>query len=207
MKLATFMMPLHPPGKNYPQSLREDREAIILADELGYEEAYVGEHVTDAAENIVEETVEVLANGAGEALGTKGCRDGIAGAGGPPGKRLPCDVRHRGGQDGKGRQQGAHGGPRKRHGDVKPPDDNIVHEVVQLEVDFDGTPIWNGTPVPNRIQLDGYFLNAASQPVQPEIHLKPNRLAKYGTVARVLADAQKLGVKRIGFVGNEQYIE
>ena len=91
--------------------------------------------------------------------------------------------------------------------DVKPPDDNIVHEVVQLEVDFDGTPIWNGTPVPNRIQLDGYFLNAASQPVQPEIHLKPNRLAKYGTVARVLADAQKLGVKRIGFVGNEQYIE
>lgn len=52
MKLATFMMPLHPPGKNYPQSLREDREAIILADELGYEEAYVGEHVTDAAETV-----------------------------------------------------------------------------------------------------------------------------------------------------------
>ncbi len=52
MKLATFMMPLHPPGKNYPQSLREDREAIILADKLGYEEAYVGEHVTDAAETV-----------------------------------------------------------------------------------------------------------------------------------------------------------
>ncbi len=52
MKLATFMMPLHPPGKSYPQSLREDREAIILADELGYEEAYVGEHVTDAAETV-----------------------------------------------------------------------------------------------------------------------------------------------------------
>ncbi len=52
MKLATFMMPLHPPGKHYPQSLREDREAIILADKLGYEEAYVGEHVTDAAETV-----------------------------------------------------------------------------------------------------------------------------------------------------------
>jgi alkanesulfonate monooxygenase SsuD/methylene tetrahydromethanopterin reductase-like flavin-dependent oxidoreductase (luciferase family) len=46
------MMPLHPPGKNYVQSLREDREAIILADELGYDEAYVGEHVTDTAETI-----------------------------------------------------------------------------------------------------------------------------------------------------------
>lgn len=52
MKLATFMMPLHPPGKSYPQSLREDREAIILADRLGFEEAYVGEHVTDAAETV-----------------------------------------------------------------------------------------------------------------------------------------------------------
>ena len=52
MKLATFMMPLHPPGKYYPQSLREDREAIILADKLGFEEAFVGEHVTDAAETV-----------------------------------------------------------------------------------------------------------------------------------------------------------
>ena len=47
MRLASFMMPLHPPGKNYIQSLREDREAIILADQLGFDEAYVGEHVTD----------------------------------------------------------------------------------------------------------------------------------------------------------------
>ncbi|MBM3372989.1 MAG: LLM class flavin-dependent oxidoreductase [Betaproteobacteria bacterium] len=52
MRLATFMMPLHPPGKNYVQSLREDREAIILADQLGFDEAYVGEHVTDVAETV-----------------------------------------------------------------------------------------------------------------------------------------------------------
>jgi len=52
MRLGTFMMPLHPPGKNYVQSLREDREAIILADELGFDEAYVGEHVTDTAETV-----------------------------------------------------------------------------------------------------------------------------------------------------------
>ena len=54
MKLAMFMMPVHPPGKNYPQSLREDREAIILADQLGFEEAYVGEHITDAAETVTD---------------------------------------------------------------------------------------------------------------------------------------------------------
>src|SRR5258706_5486552 len=52
MKLATFMMPLHPPGRSPAQTLAEDREAILLADKLGYTEAYVGEHVTDLAENV-----------------------------------------------------------------------------------------------------------------------------------------------------------
>ncbi|MDW3178862.1 MAG: LLM class flavin-dependent oxidoreductase [Acidimicrobiia bacterium] len=52
MKLSYFTMPLHPLGRNYTDTLREDREAIILADKLGFEEAFVGEHVTDLAETI-----------------------------------------------------------------------------------------------------------------------------------------------------------
>jgi alkanesulfonate monooxygenase SsuD/methylene tetrahydromethanopterin reductase-like flavin-dependent oxidoreductase (luciferase family) len=52
MNLATFMMPLHPPGRNLGETLAEDREAILLADRLGYAEAYVGEHLTDLAENV-----------------------------------------------------------------------------------------------------------------------------------------------------------
>jgi alkanesulfonate monooxygenase SsuD/methylene tetrahydromethanopterin reductase-like flavin-dependent oxidoreductase (luciferase family) len=52
MKLGFFTMPIHPLGKDWRQSLREDREAFVLADELGFAEGYVGEHVTDAAENI-----------------------------------------------------------------------------------------------------------------------------------------------------------
>jgi alkanesulfonate monooxygenase SsuD/methylene tetrahydromethanopterin reductase-like flavin-dependent oxidoreductase (luciferase family) len=52
MKYSSFMMPLHPPGRNVVQTLQEDREAIILADRLGFSEAYVGEHVTDAAETV-----------------------------------------------------------------------------------------------------------------------------------------------------------
>ena len=52
MKYSTFMMPLHPPGRNIVETLREDQEAIILADQLGFSEAYVGEHVTDAAETV-----------------------------------------------------------------------------------------------------------------------------------------------------------
>ena len=52
MKLGTFMMPLHPPGRIATDTLAEDREAILLADRLGYCEAYVGEHVTDLSENV-----------------------------------------------------------------------------------------------------------------------------------------------------------
>jgi alkanesulfonate monooxygenase SsuD/methylene tetrahydromethanopterin reductase-like flavin-dependent oxidoreductase (luciferase family) len=52
MKLGMFMMPLHPPGRNVGETLAEDREAVLLADRLGYCEAFVGEHVTDAAETV-----------------------------------------------------------------------------------------------------------------------------------------------------------
>jgi alkanesulfonate monooxygenase SsuD/methylene tetrahydromethanopterin reductase-like flavin-dependent oxidoreductase (luciferase family) len=52
VKLATFMMPLHPPGRKVGETLAEYREAILLADRLGYTEGYVGEHLTDLSENI-----------------------------------------------------------------------------------------------------------------------------------------------------------
>jgi alkanesulfonate monooxygenase SsuD/methylene tetrahydromethanopterin reductase-like flavin-dependent oxidoreductase (luciferase family) len=52
MKLGFFTMPIHPLDKDWRQSLREDRDAFVLADELGFVEAYAGEHITDQAENI-----------------------------------------------------------------------------------------------------------------------------------------------------------
>ena len=52
MNLGFFTMPIHPLEKDWRLSLQEDREAFVLADELGLTEAYVGEHVTDKAENI-----------------------------------------------------------------------------------------------------------------------------------------------------------
>jgi biopolymer transport protein ExbD len=77
--------------------------------------------------------------------------------------------------------------------------------VVNLVVDFDGSVLWNGQPV-DRPTLDAYFNNASQADPQPEIHLNPNKLAKYDTVAKVLADAQRLGVKKIGFTGLDQYM-
>jgi len=52
MRLGYFTMPVHPMARDWSQTLREDREAIILADKLGFHDAFVGEHLTDACENI-----------------------------------------------------------------------------------------------------------------------------------------------------------
>ncbi|GAA0577785.1 ExbD/TolR family protein [Rhizomicrobium electricum] len=78
--------------------------------------------------------------------------------------------------------------------------------VVNLGIDFDGTILWNGSAV-DRGTLDSYFYDAGLADPQPEIHLNPNKLARYDTVAKVLADAQRLGVKKIGFVGLDQYMQ
>lgn len=80
----------------------------------------------------------------------------------------------------------------------------VIPETVDLGVDFDGTVTWNGTPV-DRGTMDSYFEDAARKDPQPEIHINPNRLAKYDFVAKVLADAQRLGATHIGFVGIDQY--
>ncbi|AXS41759.1 LLM class flavin-dependent oxidoreductase [Breoghania sp. L-A4] len=52
MQLGFFTMPIHPLDRDWRETLTEDREAFVLADELGFTEAYCGEHVTDKAENI-----------------------------------------------------------------------------------------------------------------------------------------------------------
>jgi biopolymer transport protein ExbD len=77
--------------------------------------------------------------------------------------------------------------------------------VINLEIDFDGTVLWNGTPVEIEA-LEGYFRREASLDPQPELHLRPSKRARYDVVARVLASAQRNGMRKIGFVGNEQFM-
>lgn len=80
----------------------------------------------------------------------------------------------------------------------------VVPETVELVVDFDGTVLWNNMAV-DRATMNAYMRDAALKVPQPEIHVSPNRLAKYDAVARVLADAQRLGATSIGFTGIDQY--
>lgn len=52
MRLGYFTMPMHPAHRAPALTLEEDREAIILADRLGFYDAFVGEHLTEKSENV-----------------------------------------------------------------------------------------------------------------------------------------------------------
>ena len=77
--------------------------------------------------------------------------------------------------------------------------------VVTIDVDFDGTILWDNVAIPDRATLDAKLANVAAQADQPEVHLRPNKLVSYKYVAGVMASAQRLGVTKIGMVGNEQF--
>ena len=87
-----------------------------------------------------------------------------------------------------------------------PPVDEVRIDPIRVDIDWDGTVIWNGSVVALD-QLEGYFRVEASRDPQPELHVRPERRANYDTVAKVLAIAQRNGMQRIGFVGNEQFME
>ena len=88
-----------------------------------------------------------------------------------------------------------------------PPPPLTPPEIVQIDVDFDGTVLWNGAIVPTQEELELRMATAAAQPTQPEVHLRPNKLVQYKSVARVMAAAQRLGLTKMGIVGNEQFVK
>ena len=79
--------------------------------------------------------------------------------------------------------------------------------VVTIDVDFDGTVLWNGEALADRNTLEARLQQVAATPDQPEVHIRPNKLVEYRSVAAVLASAQRLGVTKLGMVGNEQFIK
>src|SRR6478735_4442938 len=88
-----------------------------------------------------------------------------------------------------------------------PPPPLVLPEVVKIDIDDRGAIYWNGEVVPDRATLEQKITAAASQQVQPEVHLRPDKESKYAVAAAVMASAQRLGLTKIGIVGSEQFIE
>ena len=87
-----------------------------------------------------------------------------------------------------------------------PPPPLVQPTVVTIDIDFDGSILWDGTAIGNENDLIAHVRNVVAQQDQPEVHVRPNKLASYDVVAHVMADAQRVGVDKLGIVGNEQYM-
>ena len=88
-----------------------------------------------------------------------------------------------------------------------PPPPLVLPEFVKIDIDSSSVVYWNGLPLPDRAALEENLKAASAQAVQPELHLRPDKNAKYAIVAGVMASAQRLGLTKIGIVGSEQFIE
>ena len=88
-----------------------------------------------------------------------------------------------------------------------PPPPLVLPEVVKLDIDDQSRVYWNGEVVDDRATLESKMSESAQQQLQPEVHLRPDKDAKYAVVAGVMASAQRLGLTKIGIVGSEQFIE
>ena len=82
----------------------------------------------------------------------------------------------------------------------------VEPRVIRIDVLPGGQLLWNGELLAGREALEARLADAAASADAPEIHLRPDRSAKYDTVAGVLAAAQRHGLAKVGLVGSEQFL-
>jgi biopolymer transport protein ExbD len=87
-----------------------------------------------------------------------------------------------------------------------PPPSDIKPEVLRIDIDARSTVLWNGEAVAELQEVERRFEQVAAQPVQPEVHLRPDKAAKYNVVAGVMASAQRSGLTKLGIMGSEQFV-
>ena len=93
--------------------------------------------------------------------------------------------------------------PVNQPNDAPPPVDPVKN---RLSITAAGVVTWNGTPV-NLEQLRQYLEISQQMNPIPELHMQPEPEAPYGLVDEVLAVTKRARVEKMGFVGNEAYME
>jgi biopolymer transport protein ExbD len=89
---------------------------------------------------------------------------------------------------------------------AKPPIKKVDPVVIKIDVDANSVINWNGKPLATRADLDLKLQEATRMEPQPELHLRSHAKAKYEAVAAVMANAQRLGLNKLGIVGSEQFV-
>jgi len=88
-----------------------------------------------------------------------------------------------------------------------PPVKKLDPVVIKLEVDANDVMYWNGKALAGRADLDAKLQEAANLQPQPELHLRAHAKAHYETVVAVMANAQRLGLNKLGILGSEQFAQ
>ena len=88
-----------------------------------------------------------------------------------------------------------------------PPPNVVKPEVLRIDIDAASLVTWNGEAIADRAELERRMAVVSTLPLQPEVHLRPDRSARYEVVAGVLASAQRTGLTKIGVVGSEQFVQ
>ena len=88
-----------------------------------------------------------------------------------------------------------------------PPPSDTKPEVVQIDIGADRVVHWNGTPLAGTPDLQIRLHTIASQPTQPEVHVRPDKHASYDSFAEVMVAVNQAGLQKLGVVGSEQFID
>ena len=86
-----------------------------------------------------------------------------------------------------------------------PPTKKVEPVVIKIEVDANNQISWNGKSLASREELQSKLQEASQREPQPELHVRSHAKAKYETTMAVMANAQRLGLKKLGIVGAEQF--
>ena len=86
-----------------------------------------------------------------------------------------------------------------------PPKKKAEPVVIKIEVDANNQISWNGKALASREELQSKLQEASQREPQPELHVRSHAKAKYETTMTVMANAQRLGLKKLGIVGADQF--
>jgi biopolymer transport protein ExbD len=86
-----------------------------------------------------------------------------------------------------------------------PPAKKVEPVIIKIEVDANNQIAWNGKALASREELQSKLQEASQREPQPELHVRSHAKAKYETTMAVMANAQRLGLKKLGIVGAEQF--
>ena len=87
-----------------------------------------------------------------------------------------------------------------------PPTNNIKPEKVQIDIDENSVVYWQGVAV-SATELDTNMATVSAQALQPEVHIRPNKLASYAVFANVLSASKRKGLTKMAVIGSEQFVQ